>query len=72
MGYVDFMQPSSVVKSNAVHFAKWASPQFCYAYIEPLSGATVDKMLGLAGSAYTMTSIHAPNFSALPYIWFSF
>lgn len=68
---VDFMQLSSMVKSNDIHYATQGIPQFCYAYIEPLSGVTVDKMIGLAGRAYMMPFIDAPN-SSFPYICFSF
>lgn len=55
-GSVVLIQPSSMIKSKAIHFATGAILYFCYTYIEPLCGATGDKMLGLVGSAYTMTS----------------
>lgn len=45
---------------------------FCHTYAQALSGAAVDKTLALAGSAYTMTSTHAPNFSSFPYTSFAF
>lgn len=64
----EFHAASSVVKSNAFYFTAQAVPHFHHTYAEPHSGAAVDKTLALAGSAYTMTSIHAPDFSSFPYI----